>query len=235
VLKTLASRHRYRTLAAVAAVAATIAIVGSAVASQLASGVDTYTGCVSTSGDLSKFAKGTAPAKSCTGSQVQVSFSGPLPSGCAEGDVLAWRSNAWTCAADGATDAFVVLRSPRSIPLNTVVRVATMHLDPGAYVVTGRVDVRAEGNASDPPANVSCLLIAADDSDSATLRLSPSGAPGDSAALALFASEELSEPGDVQLECNVYGNVSGATADHIAVRAVEVGSITTDQEPGPLP
>jgi hypothetical protein len=63
-------RHRLGTIAAIAVVSLVVGVVGSAIASQLASGVDTYTGCLSASGDLAKFSKGSSPTKSCTGNQV---------------------------------------------------------------------------------------------------------------------------------------------------------------------
>jgi hypothetical protein len=250
VLETLrrAGRHRYWTLAAVATVAATIAVVGSAVASQLASGVDTYTGCVSTSGDLSKFAKGTAPAKSCTGSQVQVSFSGPLPSGCADGDVLAWRSGAWNCSTEaGAPAAFEAIRqSDVGIPATgSYSELAALSLEPGSYAVSARLGLTSQGTASDPPAFVHCALIPSNEdgtpgspgssgNDFATLLLAPFGDPGAWEELTMSVSQKLTQPGSVSLQCASTG--SGVSAHHVVVRAIEVGSITTELVgPGPLP
>jgi hypothetical protein len=111
------------------AVAAALALVvgGVALGAQLSSSVTSVTGCLSQSGDLTKFAAGDSPLKSCTGSQVQVHLTGDdlasivagtgldgstangvttlsinpayaLPQGCAFYQVARWNGANWFCS-----------------------------------------------------------------------------------------------------------------------------------------
>jgi hypothetical protein len=114
-----------RALIAVAGVVAVLAVVGTAVASQVLEQSSGYTGCLTQNGDLLKFAEGNAPLRPCSGNQVEVHFSGDLPTviagsgldgttaegvltlslnpayalpqGCAGGQVPRWDGNAWAC------------------------------------------------------------------------------------------------------------------------------------------
>jgi hypothetical protein len=242
----LRGRHRFWTFASIAAVAIIAGAVGSAVASQLASGVDTYTGCLTTSGDLSKFAKGTTPAKACTGSQVQVSFSGPLPSGCADGDLLTWQGG-WGCgsgAAGRGGDVFVIRRLDEPIVSTpSYSEVLRLPLQPGLYEITGKLGLHNRSPSS--PFNLQCALVPSNqdgspgspgsaDADVGFLNLAPAGSPGDQGGVSLAVSEDLAQPGSVVLSCAGYGNAYGAFTNYVAIRATRVNSITR-VSPAPLP
>ena len=110
---------------AVAIAVVVLAVGGTALASQLLDGSSGYTGCLTQSGDLLKFAEGGSPLKACTGTQVPVHFTGDLPAilagsglsgsseggvltlsiapshalpqGCQEFQVAQWDGNAWVC------------------------------------------------------------------------------------------------------------------------------------------
>jgi len=236
--------NRFRTVAAVAAIAVTVGVVGSAIASQLASGVDTYTGCLSTSGDLTKVAKGSAPAKACTGSQSQISLSGPLPQDCSTGDVLRWNAG-WTCGADARAEVFVARQSGQPFVLpGTGAEVLRLSLAPGKYEVTGKIALLARSPSG--PFLAQCFLVPSDPdgtpgslngpgTDVASLRLAPAGSAADQGGIVLAVSEELTASGAVSLRCGGSGEAAGALATRTAIRAIKVDTITTTDSPGPLP
>lgn len=118
---------------AVATLVATFAIAGSALAGHLASGVKSYTGCLTTQGGtLTLIREGDAPARPCPGGSVEAHFSGgditsvtagtglsgsgtngdvtisldpkyALRQDCATGQVVKWSGSAWACANDNDT------------------------------------------------------------------------------------------------------------------------------------
>jgi hypothetical protein len=145
-------------------------------------------------------------------------------------------------------DTFVVLRrSGSAVPATgTFTEITNLDLQPGRYQVTAKTVVGSQGTALDNPVRVFCSLVpsnidgtpgtpGASESDSATLHLAPVSHPGEEAVIALFVSQELSQPGSVVLGCSASGNEMGADVRDTSVRAIEVGSITTDPGPPPLP
>jgi hypothetical protein len=107
-------------------VVAALIVGGSALGSQLLSGADGYTGCLTQRGDLLKFAEGDSPLKPCSTGQLQVHFAGDLgsvqagtglvgqtengivtlsihpsyalPQGCEAGSYATWDGTAWVCS-----------------------------------------------------------------------------------------------------------------------------------------
>jgi hypothetical protein len=53
--------------------------------------------------------------------------------------------------------------------------------------------------------------------------------------MTLLASAELADNGSMKLSCSADGNEQGALASNTVLRAIEVGSITTDPGVPPLP
>ena len=114
------------------------------------------------------------------------------------------------------------------------------------YVVTAKTEIASQGTASDPPVDVHCELIPSNEdgtpglsgstqNDFASRRLAPLGGTGASDGFVLFVTQRLTQPGSVVLGCSASGNASGAAANYSSIRAVEVGSVTTSEFPGPLP
>jgi hypothetical protein len=127
------ARLRYsKEVVGVVAVVVALALGGVALASQLTTSATSVTGCLSPSGDLTKFALGDSPLKSCTGNQVQVHLTGndlasivagtgltsttengaitlsidpayALPQGCEVGDIARWNGSNWYCSGDGGS------------------------------------------------------------------------------------------------------------------------------------
>jgi hypothetical protein len=133
------------------------------------------------------------------------------------------------------------------LPRGTEQLVGNLTLAPGNYLVTGKVQI----SSSEPTESlaVGCKLVPSNEdgtpgdedgpgADQAGLLLNRVGEPGSTGALALFASQRLSQRGVVQLLCTANavpgsGTGPGGFASYRLVRAVEVGSISDD--PGPLP
>jgi hypothetical protein len=61
------------------------------------------------------------------------------------------------------------------------------------------------------------------------------GHPGESESITLLVNKELTEAGSVRPACSAEGNAMGAQVGEVVIRAVEVGTITTDPGPPPLP
>lgn len=121
-------RHS-KELVAIAVATAVLIAGGAALGAQLTSSETSVTGCLSQSGDLTKFAVGDLPVKPCTGNQVQVHLTGndlaslvagtaltkstengvatlsidpkyALPQDCATDDTAVWNGNNWRCSSD---------------------------------------------------------------------------------------------------------------------------------------
>ena len=118
--------------AAVFTAVVALALGGTALAGHLVGDVASYTGCVSSRGDLSKLQEGNTPLKPCSSGQVEVHLSGgdltsvvagtgltggaesgaatlqiasgyALPQGCSQGQEARWSGSAWVvCWNDGA-------------------------------------------------------------------------------------------------------------------------------------
>ena len=135
-------------------------------------------------------------------------------------------------------DAFVALRGATASvqPTDEVAEITKLDLPAGNYVVTAKARLGSQGTAADNPVRVSCSLEPGSPAnDFAGLLLAPVGSPGEAQVITLLVSKELSEAGSVRLACSASGNVKGASVSEAVVRAVEVGTITTDIGFPPLP
>lgn len=136
-------------------------------------------------------------------------------------------------------DAFVALRTsgaPVPSAPGEFIEIARLELPAGNYAVTAKADVQSNGSAGDPAVQVFCKLHSgAPVDDFVALKLAPVSSPGESESLSLLTTKELSAAGSVSLSCGAEGNVAGIEVEHTVVRAVEVGSITTDPGIPPLP
>lgn len=116
---------RRKEVVALVIAVAVLVVGGSALGSQVFSGADGYTGCLSHNGDLLRFKAGASSLKPCTGTQVEVHFAGDLesimagaglvaetangvvtlsvapsyslPEGCSAGKFAKWNGSAWVC------------------------------------------------------------------------------------------------------------------------------------------
>jgi len=246
---TVARRRGARAWIAAAVIGVLVLVGGTALAGALSNTVESYTGCVSPSGDLSKFAEGSSPLKPCTGNQMQVSFSERLPDGCVSGQVLKWSGSEWACADDetgdaGAEDAFVRWSGDvdLDVPRGQFTELLHLDLEPGRYLITGKLQL---SNSEAPSSlRVGCELAVDDsdgmppvggpDSDHAALHLAAAGEPGETAPISLFVSQELSESASVILGCTAEsGSGTGGFANFAYLRADEVGGVI--EGPSPLP
>lgn len=135
-------------------------------------------------------------------------------------------------------DAFVALRGATASvqPTDEVTEITKLDLPAGNYVVTAKARLGSQGTAADNPVRVSCSLEPGSPAnDFAGLLLAPVGSPGETQVITLLVSKELSEAGSVRLACSASGNAMGASVSEAVVRAVEVGTITTDIGFPPLP
>ncbi len=153
---------------------------------------------------------------------------------------LSWSSATGPPAPPPAqlSDAFVALRGGTASvqPTGEPTEITTLDLPAGKYVVTAKAQLGSQGTAADDPVRVFCSLEQGSPAnDFAGLLLAPVGSPGESEVITLLVSKELSEPGSVRLACSASGNVMGASVSEVVLRAVEVGTITTDIEFPPLP
>ena len=103
-------------------------------------------------------------------------------------------------------------------------------------MVTAKARLGSQGTAADNPVRVWCSLEPGSPAnDSAGLLLAPVGSPGETQVVTLLVSKELAEPGSVRLACSASGNAKGASVSEVVIRALEVGTITTDVGVPPLP
>jgi hypothetical protein len=120
-------RRQSKEALAIAVAAVALVAGGAALGAQLTNSATSVTGCLSQSGDLTKFAVGDSPLKPCTGNQVQVHLTGEdlasivagaglqsstengvvtlsidpayaLPQGCYVGQIARWNGNSWYCS-----------------------------------------------------------------------------------------------------------------------------------------
>ena len=123
-------RGRRSIIASVVAALAVGGIVGGAVAGHVTGGVESFTGCLSQNGNLTKFKQGDAPLTPCSSNQVEVHLSGGditsllagtgltggaevgaatlslapsyrLPQDCSFGQEPRWNGVGWICGNDG--------------------------------------------------------------------------------------------------------------------------------------
>lgn len=135
-------------------------------------------------------------------------------------------------------DAFVALRGATAAvqPTGEFAEIATLDLSAGNYVVTAKAQLGSRGTAADNPVRVFCSLEPGSPANEfAGVLLAPVGSPGESEVISLLVSKELSEAGSVRLACSASGNAMGAHIGEVVIRAVEVGTITTDIGFPPLP
>jgi hypothetical protein len=135
-------------------------------------------------------------------------------------------------------DAFVAIRGATASvqPTDEVTAITTLELPAGNYLVTAKARVGSQGTATDDPVRVWCSLEPGSPADdSAGLLLAPVGSPGETQVITLLVSKELAQPGSVRLACWASGNAKGASVSEVVVRAIEVGTITTQVGFPPLP
>jgi hypothetical protein len=145
-------------------------------------------------------------------------------------------------------DSFVALRT-QEVPLpqgRTVI--AALELQPGKYEVTGKVFLFNSSSEVGPVSGVSCQLTPSNEdgspgnsggppADPGHLALAPSGEPGSAGTIGLGVSQVLTETGSVVLDCYNHDPSEGSApvASNAWIRAIEVGSITTNPGVPPLP
>jgi hypothetical protein len=119
----------------------------------------------------------------------------------------------------------------------------TLDLDPGVYQVIAKFNL-----SSLDPANsrlVGCVLDPSNpdgtpgddqgpDSDQTAAHIAPQGQPGEIVSVTMAVSQTLTQPGLVALRCTADAS-PGAMSSFASIRAVEVGSVETEEEPVPLP
>ena len=135
-------------------------------------------------------------------------------------------------------DAFVAIRGASFAvqPTGEFTEVMKLDLPAGNYVVTAKAQVASRGTALDDPVRVHCSLEqGSPTNDFAGLLLAPVGHPGEAEVISLLVSKELAEAGSVHLTCSAAENEMGAHISEVVLRAVEVGTITTDIGFPPLP
>jgi hypothetical protein len=135
-------------------------------------------------------------------------------------------------------DAFVAIRGASFAvqPTGEFTKVMKLDLPAGNYVVTAKAQVASRGTALDDPVRVHCSLEQGSPAnDFAALLLAPVGHPGEAKVMSLLVSKELAEAGSVHLTCSAAENEMGAQISEVVIRAVEVGTITTDIGFSPLP
>ena len=112
----------------------------------------------------------------------------------------------------------------------------TLELDPGMYQVIAKFNL-----SSLDPVNsrlVGCSLDPGEDqgpaSDQTAAHIAPQGEPGEIVSVTMAVSQTLTQPGTVALRCTADAS-PGAMSSFASIRAVEVGSVETEEEHVPLP
>jgi len=145
-------------------------------------------------------------------------------------------------------DSFVALATEEvSLPAGRT-EIAALSLQPGEYQVTGKVFLFNSSSQFALGMGVSCQLTPSNDdgtpgdpggppADPGFLALAPSGEAGSAGTISLGVSQVLSQPGTVVLDCHNHdpSAVTSLVASNAWIRAIEVGSITTDPGSPPLP
>lgn len=144
-------------------------------------------------------------------------------------------------SSNGLPDSFVVVRSQDNpiIPGNsTFTELVRLKLEPGHYQVMGKIELHNRDGAA--PFTVQCGLVpSGPDGSSAEpgelgqdwgfLQLERFGEAGDQGGIVLFVSQKLDAPGFVMLGCDgSNGSEHGAFGAYTSIRAIEVGSITSE-------
>jgi hypothetical protein len=142
--------------------------------------------------------------------------------------------------ADALPDTFVATRSDNPMVPSTdaFTELVRLELPAGRYQVTGKLGLHNRDPQA--PFRVQCALVpsyedgipqepGAVGSDWDFAHLERSGSPGEEDGMALFVSQELSQPGAFVLGCSGYANQFGAFASYVSINAIEVGSITSPE------
>jgi hypothetical protein len=178
----------------------------------------------------------TDAGKTCKASETRLSWAatGPPPPPPPEPEAKPPRP-----AEPQLPDAFVALRTaagPRVPSTGASTEVLDLELPAGKYLVTAKLVLGSQGTALHDPVRVFCALGPGSPvDDSSGIHLAPVGSPGEMQVITLLASAELADNGSMKLSCSADGNEQGALASNTVLRAIEVGSITTDPGVPPLP
>lgn len=119
----------------------------------------------------------------------------------------------------------------------------TLELDPGTYQVIAKLNVSGLDGVNGR--RVGCSLDPANEdgtpgeeqsaaSDQTAAHIGPVGQPGEIEVLTLVVSQTLTQPGSVVLRCTA-DDAPGVMSSFASIRALEVGSVETEEEPAPLP
>ena len=119
----------------------------------------------------------------------------------------------------------------------------TLELDPGTYQVFAKFNVSSLDAVNGR--RVGCSLDPANEdgtpgdeqsaaSDQTAAHIGPQGQPGEIVVLSLAVSQTLTQSGSVVLRCTA-DEAPGAMSSFASIRAVEVGSVETEEETAPLP
>lgn len=161
---------------------------------------------------------------------------------------LDWGTTPPPAPASELPDSFVALaRDEVSLPEGRT-EIAALTLQPGKYQVTGKVFLFNSSSQITSGTGVSCQLTPSNEdgspgdpggppADPGLLAFAPAGEPGSAGTISLGVSQVLAQPGTVVLDCfnNDPSTTSAPVASNAWIRAIEVGSITTDPGGPPLP
>lgn len=161
---------------------------------------------------------------------------------------LDWGTTPPPAPAPELPDSFVALATDEvSLPEGRT-EIAALTLQPGKYQVTGKVFLFNSSSQIASGTGVSCQLTPSNEdgsrgdpggppADPGLLALAPAGEPGSAGTISLGVSQVLAQPGTVVLDCfnNDPSTTSAPVASNAWIRAIEVGSITTDPGGPPLP
>jgi hypothetical protein len=145
-------------------------------------------------------------------------------------------------------DSFVALATDEVSLPDGRTEIARLNLQPGRYQVSAKVFLFSTSSTFVPGSGVACQLTpsssdgtpgdpGAPPADPGLLVLSASGEPGSAGTISLAVSQTLTLAGAVVLSCASHDPPadSAPVASNAWIRAIEVGSITPEPPPPPLP